>query len=183
MANKKSKALIVLSFLLIALFVQFSLVEAAWPIAKWFKADWWKEHILERYFGLDPEAPIQVTVIWFILFIMFFFAFSDIISTFTAFSRFTSYILGFGLALITATTRLIAYLSLVLFSVVGGLGALAIAVAIGTAFVVFIFIHLGLGRFEKWISERKKMIEAYEKITEAKIGLQSMKEVGKETLK
>jgi hypothetical protein len=176
MANKKSKALIVLSFLLIALLVQFSLVEAlTWGGA----VDWVKKNILGYVFGFKPETPIEVTVIWFVLFIMFFFAFSDIIRTFTLFSPTVSYILGFGLAIITATTRATFYLAVGIFALVGGIGVLAVAVAVGTAFVAFLALHWGTGWLHDWIVRRRFLLEAHRKGAEVEAGLEVAAEIGR----
>jgi hypothetical protein len=111
-------------------------------------------------FGLRPDQPIEVGIIWLILFIMLFFAFSDIFSIFTTFSRRTAYILGFGLALITAMTRAIFLLAIWIFGITGGLGTLAVAIILITAFLAAVFVHFGSLKLMKWVLKRKVGIQA-----------------------
>jgi hypothetical protein len=115
---------------------------------------------LELLFGLRPDQPIEVAIIWLILFIMLFFAFSDIFSIFTAFSRTTAYILGFGLALITAMTRLIFLAAVWLFGITGGLGALGVAIILITALVAAVGVHLASTKLVRWATRRQIAIEA-----------------------
>ena len=140
---------------------------------------WGLEKVFDLLFGLKPDVQLEVGIVFLILFIMFFAAFSDIIRMFTLFSKTTSYILGFGLALITAMTRATFVLATLLFSVVGGLGIVAIVVAVATAFIVFLLIHVGSYKFLRWMIKRKYLMEAHRKGAEALAGLEVAKEIGK----
>jgi len=136
----------------------------------------------ELLFGLRSDQPIEVAIIWLIIFIMLFFAFSDIFKLFTVFSTTTAYILGFGLALITAMVRVIFWLSVWIFSVAGGLGALSIALVMISAFVVFFIVHwITGGPLLKWAFKRQVTIRAIKEAQEPAAAWKKLKEFERAT--
>jgi hypothetical protein len=175
--GKKFKALLLI-FLFFFL-IQFSLAQnvTVGDILKRIKIGW----ALELLFGLRPDQPIEVGIIWLILFIMLFFAFSDIFSIFTAFSRRTAYILGFGLALITAMTRAIFLLAIWIFGITGGLGTLAVAIILITAFLAAVFVHFGSLKLMKWVAKRQIAIKAIKEAQKPAEGWQKLEQFAKLT--
>ncbi|MEM4358215.1 MAG: hypothetical protein QW244_02585 [Candidatus Pacearchaeota archaeon] len=171
-------ALLLVSFLFISPFIlaqggqATSIGDIGRAIGKWI-ADAF------GYSALTTGADWRFVTILVVIFFMLFFAFSDIIETFTMFKKSTSYILGFGLAVIAALTKGILKLAHYIFGITAGLGVLAVAIVIVSAFVALVIVHLGLSGFNKWIFRRKAMIEAHKKGVEIKKGMEILKEVGK----
>lgn len=118
-----------------------------------------------QWFYPTEKAPITLVLISIIIFFMLAFAFSEIIRVFTMFSTFTSAIIGTGLAIIAALTRVIFWLSFWIFQFTAGLGVIAIAIILITAFVAAIGIHLAFKPILRWTARRHVALEA---IKEAK---------------
>ncbi|MEM2932782.1 MAG: hypothetical protein QW622_01035 [Candidatus Pacearchaeota archaeon] len=131
------------------------------------------------YSALTTGADWRFVTILVVIFFMLFFAFSDIIEAFTMFRKSTSYILGFGLAVIAALTKGILKLAHYIFGITAGLGALAVAIVIVTAFFAIVVIHLGMSQFAGWLAKRKYMMEAHRKGAEALAGLEIARQLGR----
>jgi hypothetical protein len=117
-------------------------------------------------FGLKSDQPLEVGIIWLVLFIMLAAVFSDIFGTFIAISKTTAYIMGIGFAFIIASTRALFKFSIAIFGAIGYVGVLSVAIVILTALAAFVFIHLAIGKWAiKWATKRQIAIEA---IREAK---------------
>lgn len=126
-------------------------------IGNWIKAAF-------GFTELGVRADWRFVAIVFVIFIMFFFAFSDIIYSFTAFSKTTSYILGFGLAVIAALTKGVFYIAWFVMSGVAALGAFSVALVIILAFLMVIALHLSLFKFLRKKKSEKEIIEYASKI-------------------
>jgi flagellar biosynthesis protein FlhB len=131
------------------------------------------------YTDVRASQDWRFMAILLVIFFMLFFAFSDIISNFTAFSKTTSYILGFGLAVIAALTKGVLFLAHYVFGITAALGTISVAIVIITAFVAVVLLHLGLEKFEPWLSRRKRYIEAAKETAKVKKGMQLLYELGK----
>ena len=159
MKLKKFLSLIFVLLLFIS-FAQFSFARQ-YTVGDVLKGMKGLSNFFELFFGLTPDQPIEIAIIWLIIFIMLFFAFSDIIKLFTAFSTRTAYILGFGLALITAMTRSILFIAVWAFGITGALGVFSVIVVIISAFIAFAIIHWATGGpLLKWAIRRKIIISA-----------------------
>jgi hypothetical protein len=93
------------------------------------------------YTDIKATSDWRFVAVLVVIFFMLFFAFSDIIYSFTTFKKTTAYILGFGLAVIAALTKGVLWLSRFFFGITAALGALAVAVIIVIAFVIAILMH------------------------------------------
>ena len=162
-------------FFVLLFFIQFSFAQTMGDVYKTIKIG----GALELLFGLRPDQPIEVGIIWLIIFIMLFFAFSDIFKLFTVFSPKTAYILGFGLAMITAMVRGVLWLSVRIFSWIGGFGAISIALVMISAFLVFIIVHwLTGGRFYNWAARRQAQLQGIKAAMPIIKGAQMLGQVG-----
>jgi hypothetical protein len=131
---------------------------------------------VDLLFGLSPNQRIEVGIAWLALFIMLGFAFSDIIELFTAFSRRTAYILGFGLSLITAMARATFKLSLLLFSIAGGVGVVSVFISIIVAFGIFALLHIASWKIVRWLYRKRLQQEAQRIGAEAGAGMEAFRE-------
>ncbi len=129
------------------------------------------------------SATVAAVTVYIIIFLMFAFAFSDIIAGFTAFSTPVAWVIGFGLAVIAALTKVIAMISIWLMAITAGLGVISVAVAIGSAFVAFLLVHLGLGGLTSWVWKRQRDLKAYKNVSKVKTGFRTLKDVGHEAQK
>jgi len=141
----KSKTLKILFLIFIfLLIIQFSFAQR-YTVNDVIKSLRIPDRPLDILFGLTPDQPIEIAIIWLIILIMLFFAFSDIFNLFTGFSTRTSYILGFGLAMIAAMTRAVLWFSVWIFGKLAMFGVFSILIVLGAAFVAFTILHLLTG--------------------------------------
>ncbi len=126
------------------------------------------------------EELILKLVIFFILF----FALSDIISMFSTFSEATSWVIGFGLAVVAGVTKFIPWIVNIM-GFTAGLGAVGIALIVGGAIFAAVTLNLGITPLFKWRMTRQNEIEAMKsekgtsKVTSAIKGLKKIeKELG-----
>jgi hypothetical protein len=129
------------------------------------------------YTDVRASQDWRFMAILLVIFFMLFFAFSDIISNFTAFSKTTSYILGFGLAVIAALTKGVLFLAHYVFGITAALGTISVAIVIITAFVVVVFIHVALWPIQKKAIERRQRRQVRKTVERIKKGKEEMKEI------
>lgn len=131
-------------------------------------------------FGVNPVTESwQLVIISIVIFSMFGFAFSDIISITTLFSKTVSYILGFGLAIIASLSGLTSGLAYWLFSITAALGIFSVVASLISAFVVWFLIHWGVGGIEQWLMRRKAYMQVHKKGTDVLSGAELLRQVGK----
>ncbi len=131
------------------------------------------------YTDIKAGSDWRFVTVLIVIFLMLFFAFSDIIEMLTAFSKPISYILGFGLAVIVALTKGVLALARVIFAVTGGLGAAAVAIVIIIAFVAFVLIHLGIKGLGGWLIRRRIYTEAARFGAVTKAGAEKLKQAAR----
>jgi len=117
---------------------------------------------LDFLFGLQKmnSENGQAFLIFMAIFIMIFFAASDIFAMFSTFSSLTSWVLGFGLAIIASATGWISTFSMWAFGAAAAFGAGAIVAIIILTFVAAFAVHLGIGGFAAWAYRRQAGIKA-----------------------
>ena len=113
---------------------------------------------------IGPFATGSITleglVLRLAIFAIIFFGVSEIIMLFSTFTTATSYLIGFGLALIAGVTKGINAIAGI-FTVAAGLGALGIALIILGALASAVTLNLGIGGWiRRWRMERQMEIEA-----------------------
>ena len=110
-----------------------------------------------EYGGISEISAAIITVaIW----LLFFLTFSDIIATFSSFSKWVSWLVGLLLAIIAANMGFIIKLAAVLTGIFAFLGTLAIFAALGAALFAFVAVNLGMWKVRGWILKRKAMMSA-----------------------
>jgi len=107
------------------------------------------------YTGINAiSAGIVTIAIWLLLFLTF----SDIIATFTTFSKWVSWSVGFLIAVIAANIGLVIKIATVLTGIFSFAGVLAVYTALGAALVAFVVVNLGIWRAKRWILKRRAMM-------------------------
>lgn len=174
---KKSALLILLPLLLILV--------TGFVIAKSTVREVFGTNIFSDFFSIInvAEMGIYEFIIAIIIFIMLFAAFGDIISNFTMFSKNVAWIIGGGLAIITALTGGVVKLAHVMFTLVGTLGVISIVIALGTAFIAFTLIHIASDKLGGWIWAAKRqqlLMAAKNKGGDIRAAIKLLEEVRKE---
>jgi len=134
--------------------------------------------------GLDASGSVLVSalVVHIAVFAILFFALSDIIHGFSAFSEMVSYIIGFGLALILGATGAVGLIGGI-FGVTAGIGALGIAIIVLASVFAAVVLHLGVGKsLQKWRLNRQMQIEVHKAMkgsSKAADAIRGLKEIQK----
>jgi len=118
---------------------------------------------------LDTIGSFIVTIA---LWLLFFLTVSDIVATFSSFSRQLSYGIGFLITVIIANFGIVFnFLSLlvILFSFLFGA---SVMVGLIGSFLAFLAVNLGIHKLGVWALKRKAMIN----LAKSKIGAESLKE-------
>ncbi len=172
--NKKLLALFVIAFFIFALSLLLiitiqtnkitgSAIESIEP-GSWFEILGTKAfaNVLRYIFG-EPlyytginaiSAGIVTIAIWLLLFLTF----SDIIATFSSFSKWVSWSVGFLIAVIAANIGLVIKIAAVLTGIFSFAGVLAVYTALGAALAAFVVVNLGIWKAKKWILRRRAMM-------------------------
>ncbi len=174
--------------ILLGIILGLMFIQLAAPVSAGFFnfriGNWDAGDALNRFFGTVNIENGQQFLIWLAIFVIILVASADILSTFTTFSDLTSWVIGFGLALITSVTGVTEALALTLFSAVAAWGAIAISLVIASGFAAAIVVHLAIGEgLAKWVMRRKIMMKAAKGEMEAEAGLRTLRGLGKATTK
>lgn len=113
--------------------------------------------------GLGAEAITswENLILYLAIFIILFFAFSDIVNLFSTFTETTSWVIGFGLAIIAGVTKTISWIAGI-FAITAGIGAVGIAIIVCTAVFAAVVLHLGVrGPLQRWQKARQIEIDAF----------------------
>ena len=138
---------------------------------------------INNLFGGESDATWGQFIVTFLIFILFFVSFSDIVANFSAFSKGVSWVIGLIIALIGSFSGLIILISTWALGITAGLGVVSVFVSIGMTFVAFLLLHLGIGGVQKWVIQRQIGIKAARGVEEAGIGVKVAKRMGKEAYK
>jgi len=173
--DRKIKWLIIVFVATFLLLNNFILVEAQTvgeigkSIAEWFKDAF-------GYTDISASSDWRFAAVLIVIFFMFFFAFSDILYNFSPFSKTTSYILGFGLAVIAVLTKLVVSLSRFLFGLTATLGAFSVMAVIIATFIAFAVIHVAAAK----LGIKARKAKTQQERQAIKTAIQELKEIGKE---
>lgn len=197
-----------IAFFLFAVILSVSIVSAAWSVSVSnnievkSNADQKLKEILDKsplfagisyfIFGVhdidDPNDSFaqsygltSIFIMFFLIWLILFVTFSDIISVFGAFShRAIGWIVGFAITVIAANMKLVQLIAIWGIKITSLFGAFAVFAGIILAFAAFLAISLGGGRFAAWALNRQANIHAAHGRTEMREGVRGMREAGRE---
>lgn len=106
----------------------------------------------------EVSAGIITLSVWLLLFITF----SDIIASFSTFSKWVSWGIGFLVAVIAANLGFIVAITTWFIGLFAFLGTLSVVVGLTIAFVAFIAINIGVGKFAEWALKRRATMSAHQ---------------------
>ena len=117
---------------------------------------------------IDSVGAGSAVVIIFAIFLMLLLSFGDIVNAFGTFgNEYTGWILGSLLAIVAANLKVVMLVSVWLFGITAGLGALSVAFAVAIPFVIFLGIQFGskkLANFSRKRMDAMKVAVGTEKI-------------------
>lgn len=100
-------------------------------------------------------------ILYLAIFMILFFALSDIVALFSTFNETTSWVIGFGLAIIAGVTKMVNWIAGV-FAVTAGIGAIGIGIIVCAAVFAAVVLNLGIGGpLRKWRRARQKEISEF----------------------
>ncbi|MBI5148463.1 hypothetical protein HZA33_02170 [Candidatus Pacearchaeota archaeon] len=138
--------------------------------------------IMHYVFGIAPGTAGNEMAILFAVWLIFFVAASDIISLFTMFATFISWLIGFGLAIILANTGANLQIAKSMFGLAATMGTIGIAIILIGGFIAAMLFHFGVTWALHWLIRAriaKKAATGHQLIIE---GAKSFKDVGKITV-
>ena len=119
------------------------------------------EKVVGVTLGEKASTNWETLILYLVIFMILFFAFSDIVSLFSTFNDVTSWVIGFGLAVIAGVTNVIQFIAGV-FSITAGIGAVGIALIIISGVFAVVILNLGIrGPLKKWQRARQKDIDSF----------------------
>lgn len=122
--------------------------------------------IVESFLGivLDMSGTVitvELLILHLAIFVIIFFAMSDIIALFSTFSETTSWVIGFGLAVIAGVTNVIGYIAGIM-GIAAGIGAIGILLIIIGAVASAVTLNLGIGgAVRRWRLMRDADVRAF----------------------
>ena len=120
----------------------------------------WQNTILGTVFGLKFPYDWKAVVSTLVVFLVFWFAFADILSNFSGFSGWVCWFIGFAIAMFTAFSDVCLKFAMWMLGWSAILGEASVFIAVGTSFFVFMMVHLGVTGLGKWIRKRQNMYSA-----------------------
>ena len=112
-----------------------------------------------QYQGINAISAAIVTIaVWLLLFVTF----SDIIASFTSFSKPVAWISGFLIAVITANIGFVVGVATVLTGIFAFAGTFAVFGGLIGALVAFFAVNWGISKLGKFVLRRKAMMLANE---------------------
>jgi hypothetical protein len=117
--------------------------------------------IIDIFLGPDAVLNWEQLILHLMVFVILFFALSDIVTLFSTFSETTAWVIGFGLAVIAGVSGGIEIITGI-FKFGATVGAVGIAIMVITAVVVAVLLNLGIGGpLKKWRQARQTEIEHF----------------------
>src|SRR3989344_4570053 len=113
--------------------------------------------ISQQPFQLGATNAVSAGIIIIALWLLILVTFANIISDFSTFSKTTSWIVAFCLAVIAANSGLIAGLAAAVTGVFVIFGVASVYVGLAAAFIVFIALNWGLKDLGSWMKERRAL--------------------------
>lgn len=122
----------------------------------------------------------SIFIMFFLIWLILFVTFSDIISAFGAFSnRAIGWIVGFAVTVIAANIKIVQIIAVWAIWITSIFGALSVFVGLIFAFVAFLAISIGAGRFTEWALNRQANIHAAHGRSEMREGVTALREAGR----
>jgi len=119
------------------------------------------ESALKVVLGGESTVSWENLILHLAIFMILFFAISDIVMLFSTFTETTSWVIGGGLAVIAGVTKMVEYL-VGLFAVTAGIGAVGIVIIVATAVFAAVVLNLGIrGPLQRWQKARQREIDAF----------------------
>ncbi|MEM4647726.1 MAG: hypothetical protein QXO12_00195 [Candidatus Pacearchaeota archaeon] len=170
--KKNIKNFILIYFLLSLVFIPFVIAESVldYPVGAIKPFNW--------LFGFTEVTTVGHVIMFVLLFLVFMFAFVDIL-TLTApfFSRRTIYLISGGLSLLIALSRILMIIASFLLGLAATVGVIAVVSEIIIAFVIFILLSWGFEKAAGDIIKRRRLKqEAETQIREAAQGVHELRE-------
>ncbi len=120
----------------------------------------WLQDMFSVLLGISENPTWEGLVLYIAIFLILSFTFSEIVSLFSTFSETTSWVIGFGLAIIAGVTKIIPYLA-GFFGLTAGVGAVGIIIIILASIFAAVVFNIGLGKtLRKWRWDRQAEIDA-----------------------
>ena len=104
----------------------------------------WVAVLAEVVFGATVAASVESLVVGLAIFFILAFALQDLVGMFSTFNETTSWVIGFGLAIIASVTKIVEAL-VIWFGFTAGIGAIGIGLIIISAIVVGVLVNVGFG--------------------------------------
>lgn len=139
-------------------------------------------HNLEK---LDaPYGTASVYIVFFLVWLILFVTFSDVLVSFGAFSnRAIGWIVGGAITIIAANLKLVQIIAIWMINITAVFGTLAVFAGIILAFVAFLGVNVGMGRFAVWAVERQNTIRAARGRSEIREGIRLQQQAGAEVMR
>ncbi len=117
--------------------------------------------IITVVLGEGATISWENLILYIAIFMILFFALADIVSLFSTFNETTSWVIGFGLAIIAGVTKMVNWIAGV-FAVTAGIGAIGIGIIVCAAVFAAVVLNLGIGGpLKKWRRARQKEINKF----------------------
>ena len=128
---------------------------------------------------LGEYGAATIVVIFFLIWLILFVTFSDILASFGAFSNVAiGWIVGGAITIIAANIGIIQSIALFFIEFTAIFGTFAVFFGIIMAFIAFVGISWGGGKFAAWALTRKANILAHRGRTEMAQGIRGLREAG-----
>ncbi len=116
--------------------------------------------IFGQPYKIEGVEDVSVLILTIAVWLLVFLTFGDIISTFSSFKKWISWIISLLIAIIIAQFNFQVRFVLFLSRVFSMAASTAVFVGLGGAFFAFVVVNLGLWNLRKWILHRKYLMIA-----------------------
>ncbi len=122
-----------------------------------------------------------ILIVFFLIWLILFVTFSDILVSFSAFSnKAVGWIVGGAITIIAANLGLVQRIALFFIEFTAIFGTIAVFIGIFTAFLAFLAISIGGGKMSSWALERRMNILAHQGQGQLTQGIQALRGAGRE---
>ena len=124
----------------------------------------------------------SILIIFFLIWLILFLTFSDIIMLFSPFSKWTSWFVGFAITVIAANLFIVQTVAIWAINITAIFGTISVFIGIAMAFVAFLALSFGTAGLQKWAISRKMGMEAHRGRAEISEGAVALRQVGRDTI-
>lgn len=129
---------------------------------------------------LSGYGAATVLIVFFLIWLILFVSFADILVAFSPFSnKAVGWIIAGAITIIAANLQLVQYIALFFIYFTGIFGTISVFVGILTSFAAFLAISIGMGRFAEWALERKARIEGHRGNVQVAQGIRGLAGAGR----